>query len=361
MKLEIQKIRLDDLDNFVKSETYKLLSTVPITPERTKSYIQNPNAQSNDIVLYLGFIENQLIAFRTLFAGKIESNKRSIHFGWCSGNWVHPGFRRLGFSEQLLKEAYEDWNKKLMFTNYAPNSEKLYLKTGWFQAIHKFEGIRGYLFPKTRKLIAKANTNKISKFTFLILDVLISIISYSRILFFIKKQKHNVRFETVSPPDNQCYEFKNTDHPNIICKPTTKELNWIFQFSWLSSINNSVHNYPFSSYAKTFFYQTVKIFDDNKFKGYFVFSVREGHLKTLYFNIQNGFEKEIMHFLKLFCVKNKIEIITVYNSTLAEQFFAQKFPFLRMKKYGQKIYSSFEVENVSKYLFQDGYGDVIFT
>lgn len=362
MKLEIQKIRLDELENFVESETYKLLSTVPITPDRAKSYIKNPNARPDDVVLYLGFIENNLLAFRTLFAGKINTNNLQIHFAWCSGNWVHPEFRRLGFSEQLLKEAYSDWDKKLMFTNYAPNSEKLYLKTGWFQAINKFDGVRGYLFPKTRKLIARANTNKISKFAYLILDVLISIISSFRVLFFINKQNNNIRFETISTPDKQCYEFNNKDNFKFLFNREEKELNWIFQFPWLSlSDNFLIQKYPFSSFSKSFNYQTVKIFAENKFEGYFLFSVREGHLKTLYFNIQKGFEKEIALFLKQFCAENKIEIITVYNSTLAKQFFEQKFPFLHVKKYGQKIYSSFEINYNSEYQFQDGDGDVIFT
>ena len=362
MNLEIRKIRLDELDEFVKSETYNLLSTIPITPDRAKSYINNPNAKPDDVVLYLGFIENKLLAFRTLFAEEINSNNLPIHFGWCSGNWVHPDYRRLGFSEQLLKEAYSDWNKKLMFTNYAPNSEKLYLKTGWFQPIHKFDGVRGYLFPKTRKRIARANTNKISKFAYLVLDVLISIISSCRVLFFINKQNNNIRFETISTPDKQCFEFKYQDNSKFLFNREEKELNWIFQFPWLSSTDNSlIHKYPFSSFSKSFYYRTVKIFAENKFEGYFIFSVREGHLKTLYFNMQNGFEKEITLFLKQFCVENKIEIITVYNSTLAKQFFEQKFPFLHVKKYGQKIYSSFEIKNNSKYQFQDGEGDVIFT
>ena len=362
MNLEIQKIRINELGNFVESETYNLHSTVPITPERAKSYINNPNAKPEDVVIYLGFIEKKMIAFRTLFAAKINSNNHQIHFGWCSGNWVHPEFRRLGFSEQLLKEAYSDWDKKLMFTNYAPNSENLYLKTGWFQAIHKFDGVRGYLFTKTRKRFAKDNTKGVSKFAYIILDVLISIISSFQVLFFNNKQNNNVRFETISTPDKQCFEFNNQDNFKFLFNREEKELKWIFQFPWLSSADNSlIQKYPFSSFSKSFYYQTVKIFAENKFEGYFIFSVREGHLKTLYFNIRQGFEKEITLFLKQFCVENKIEIITVYNSTLAKQFFKQKFPFLHVKKYGQKIYSSIDLKNNSKYQFQDGDGDVIFT
>jgi hypothetical protein len=84
-------------------------------------------------------------------------------------------------------------------------------------------------------------------------------------------------------------------------------------------------------------------------------------LKTLYFSLPAEVEKEIARFLKLYCVKQKIEVITVYKNGVANELFAQKFPFLHAKKYGQKIYSSFEIRGIDKFLFQDGDGDVIFT
>ena len=92
-----------------------------------------------------------------------------------------------------------------------------------------------------------------------------------------------------------------------------------------------------------------------------MFSVREGHLKTLLVYITPGIEEYVASYLKLFCKKNRIEMITVYNEYLAKKFLDKKFPFLQVKKYGQKIYSSFQPETEAKYHFQDGDGDVIFT
>lgn len=346
----------------MQSKTFNNFVTVPITPKRAKSYINNPNAKPNDVVLYLGFIENNLVAFRTLFAGVANSGTQQIHFGWCSGSWVHPDFRRRGFSQQLLKEAYFDWDRKLMLTNYSPATEKLFLKTGWFQPIHQFEGVRGYLFPKTRKLIAKANSNVASKFIFSIVDILISFISSIRILFFSKQTQKNIKFETLTLPDEECYLFNNKNQSDYLFNSNANILKWIFQYPWISNSNKTfAEKYPFSSYSKLFYHKTVKIFIENKFAGFFIFSVRDGHFKTLYFNISEAIEKEIVNYLKQFCCENKIETITLYNLVLAEQFSSQKFPFLATKKYGQKIYSSFEIYNKNKLRFQDGDGDVIFT
>ncbi len=362
MNLEIQKIRLNELDSFVKSEIFRQLVIIPITPERAKSYIINPNAKPDDVVLYLGFVENNFVAFRTLFAGVTNSGNEQIHFGWCSGSWVHPDFRRRGFSEQLLKEAYFDWDKKLMFTNYAPNSEKLYLKTGWFQSIHQFNGVRGYLFPKTRKIIAKANSNVISKIIFFCIDFLISIVSTIHILFYSKQTKDNIRFESLAIPDEECYLFNSKNQSDYLFNIDANKLKWVFNYPWISYSNEIfVGKYPFSSYSKSFYHKTVKIFIQNKFAGFFIFSVRSGHLKTLFFNIPDSIENEVAVFLKRYCVQNKIEFISIYNSKIAKQLLMRKSPFLYMKKYGQKIYSSFEINNKEKLHFQDGDGDAIFS
>lgn len=362
MSFEIKKIRLNELDHFTQSEMFQQFTIVPITELRVKSYINNPHSQPGDVVLYLGFFENQMVAFRSLFAACLNSENGKTRFAWCSGNWVHPDFRRKGFSEQLLNEALIDWDGKLMFTNYAPNSEKLYLKSGRFQPIHQFHGFRGYLFPKTRKLIPAANRNRITKFLFSIIDLVITGISTIRLLFFATRQNPDVRFETIPFPDEMCYKINQNTISKYLLKREEKDFNWIFRFPWISDdVNFKSVKYPFSSYSSSFTYSTVKIFIQNELAGFFVFSVREGKLKTLHFCLSKTIEKEVAIFLKQLCAKSKIEILTVYNFEVSKQLFDQKFPFLHAKKYGQKIYSSFEIEEIDNYLFQDGDGDVIFT
>lgn len=362
MNLEIKKIRLNELESFVQSETFNRFLHIPITPARAISFIHNPHAESEDVALYLGFIEGQIVAFRSLFAGIVNSENEQIRFGWCSGNWVHHDFRRKGFSEQLLEAAYSDWNGKLMFTNYAPASESLYLKTGWFHPIHQFDGVRGYLFPKTRKLVSAANKNRGFKLLFSVVDFFIAIISTIWLRFFRLEKNPDFRFVTIQIPDEQCFNSIQKNSSDFLFNRDEKELKWIFQYPWILSTESTFSKkYPFSSHSNYFFYKTVKVFVENEFAGFFIFSVKEGHLKTLYFNLPPGIENEVANYLKQFCKIHKIEMITVYKTAVAKQLFTRKSPFLRMKKYGQKIYSSFEIKAEKKCRFQDCDGDAIFT
>ena len=115
------------------------------------------------------------------------------------------------------------------------------------------------------------------------------------------------------------------------------------------------------AFSNSFNYHTIKIYKGNKLLGFVLFSVREGHLKTLHFSQSENIHSQTMLFLKQFCLDNKIERLTIYNKGIATEFLQNKFPFLRVKKYGQKIYSTFDIEIADNQFFQDGDGDVIFT
>lgn len=362
MKPEILKIRLADLENFSQSEVFKSWETVPVSSLRIQSYLHNPAANPDDVVLYIALTENKLVAFRTIFAGSVLTVNGKERFGWCSGNWVHPDFRRKGFSELLLNEAFAGWNGRLMFTNYAPNSEKLYLKTGKFKPIHQFQGFRGYLFVKTSKLALQAKKNVFSKIIFGGIDFGIGVLAGIRTWFFKPVVNPDISFSELEFPDETCYKWLEERKNDSVFQRGVGEFQWIFGFPWITTQKNvDAEKYPFSSFSESFRYYTIKIFDQNRFAGFFIFSVHDGHLKTLCFLAKAGLEKPVADFLKQFCVNHKIEVVTVYNYEISRYLFARKFPFLRAKNYGQKIYSSFNFDMAQHQRFQDGDGDVIFT
>jgi len=358
--LEIKKIRLCELDSFLKSELFCTLDIVPITPLRAASYLNNPRANPNDVVLYLGFINQKIVAFRSLFADLAFTGAKTVRFAWCSGSWVRREYRRKGYSQQLLAQAFDDWNGKLMLTNYSPATEKLFQKTGWFAPIHQFQGTRAYLFPKTRKLLAASQKNGLTRLIASAVDIGIKVYALARLQLFSPTKFSEHRFQELQFPDKECYEWTQSRKSQALFRRGEAELKWIFKHPWISGHDSRFQeNYPFSSYSNEFYYCTIKIFRQNTFAGFFIFSVREGHLKTLHFDVDEKQEAEIAAYLKNYCVKNKIEMATIYNSGVAGALFKQKFPFLRLKKMGQKIYSTFSVSGA--YSFQDGDGDVSFT
>ena len=262
----------------------------------------------------------------------------------------------------LLKEAYTDWNKKLIFTNYAPESEKLYLKTGWFFQVHKFRGARAYLFPKTKKIFGRQDENTVRAKLFSLIDACISVLSKTRVFFYHGKMSFDIKFEESERPDEDCYKAFENNKPKHFFNRGRKEYHWIFSHPWLTAYKPDFdERYPFSSYSGKFFYKFVKVLVKNELKGIFIFSVRDGNLKTLGFWLDEKLEIDVAGYLKRFCIQNKIETLTVYNGEVANELLKTKYPFLHVKKYGQIIYSTFDFANECEKLFQDGDGDACFT
>lgn len=361
MKPEIKKIRISELESFVNSEAFAEMEVIPVSPSRAISYTKNPNARSDDVALYLCFVDGKMVAFRSVFAGLAKGDE-TVRFGWCSGNWVHPDFRRKGFSRLLLEEVYRDWSGKLMFTNYAPASEKLYLKTGWFHAIHQFNGARAYFSPKTTKLLPVAKKSLAARYLLQIADFFPAGFSRIKANFFKPDYNSGVEFRMLDFPDAECYQFIEQKKNTYLLKRGEKEFKWIFEWPWISAKNRFVASkYPFSSFAESFYYQTVKVLKNNKTEGIIIFSVRAGHLKTLYVHLPENLEYDASQFLKTYCIEHKIEYTTIYHSGLGGQLIKGKFPFLHTKPFGQKIYSSFDIKKPENFHFQDGDGDTVFT
>jgi GNAT superfamily N-acetyltransferase len=362
LKAEISKVRLSELESFIHSKPFMQLTCVPITPARAKSYMENPHGLPDDMVLIMAYMDGQMIAFRSLYAGVIQPENERIRFGWCSGSWVHPDFRRKGISLRLLKEAYDDWNGRLMFTNYAPESENLYLKTGWFHEIHSYEGARGYLFVGKQRLMSVTGNRKVPAFLFTIGSFITNLIARMRVFACSHKINRALQFEELEFPDSECYRFLQDDPENFLFVREEKDWNWIFRFPWISDSNNEIkRKYPFSSVSGSFYYRTIKVLQDGILAGFFIFSVREGHLKTLFFHLKPAMEKDVAGFIKKFAAREKLEMVTIYHSEIARSLLQDKIPFLYVKPYGQKIYSTFLFDKSFRYFYRDGEGDYTLT
>jgi GNAT superfamily N-acetyltransferase len=362
LSAEIRKVRLSELEHFIQSESFDNLNHVPVTPARARSYIKNPHGLPDDVVLIMAFSDGQLIAFRSLFAGMIDHGMESIRFGWCSGNWVHPRYRKKGLSQQLLREAYADWNGRLMFTNYAPESENLYLKTGWFHEIYRYDGARGYLFLRKERLTSFYGNRKMPPLVYSVASRVIGFFARFRVFMYNQKRNMEVQFHESEFPDSTCFRFLSDNPRKFLFVRNEEDWNWIFDYPWITKNNSEMNTrYPFSSASGEFYYRTIKVQQNGVLEGFFIFSVREGHLKTLFFMLKPGIEKDVADYIRMFAATEKLEMASVYHSKIASFFIQEKTPFIYVKKFGQKIYSSFETGISGSHDIRDSEGDYIFT
>jgi hypothetical protein len=369
--VEIQKIKLKNLKEFVRSESFKSFTDKPISLSRVASYLENPNANKEDYVLYMAFVNQKMIAYRSILTDTFRYNKNKVTFGWLSGNWVTKNYRRKGISSELFQVILNDWNGKLMYTNYAEASKALYDKSEQFEVLKTLKGYRFY----RRMCMAHILPNKSSFYK--TIKPLLSLFDWLTNLFLDlrlhKKQDINHQKYSVSKIENwsdEIIKFLKPYKSKELFQRDSNTYKWIQKQPWIHTNNDTKaqsKNYHFSSYAKYYdsnFYQI----SDSKTQHIIAvinISIRDQHLKIPYLYFDKLHVDIIADFVFQQCEKYQINYVTSYNSDLNTCLLKGKQPFLKYKKFEQNyfatkpIFEAFpEIRNLE---VQTGDGDGVFT
>jgi hypothetical protein len=370
--VKVKKIQLKDLQSFVNSKMYLSLVDKPISLLRVQSYINNPNANENDYVLYMAFIKDDLVGYRTIFTDIFFHNDKHkpIKFGWLSGNWVHNRFRRKGVSSILFKEVLNDWDGKLMYTNYAEASKAVYDKTKEFAVLKSLKGYRYYRRVCFAILLPpKARFFKVIKPVLIFLDWISNLFLDIRFLL-QKDMKSTYKIKKIELWNDEIISFLSNFKEQELFQRNSEAYKWIQKYPWIKSdvqTNKNSKSYYFSSYAKKYnshFYQ-VNHSKTNKIVAILNISIKDRQLKIPYLYIF----PEALEFTKEFILKNcknhKINYLTIYNTSLNNILKNGKNPFLTHKMFEQKYFVTKTILNEFKEIqqaeIQTGDGDGVFT
>lgn len=367
--IQIKKIPLKELQKFVDSTLFLSLKNKPISNLRATSYINNPNANSEDINLYLAFINEQLVGYRTLFTGRFIYNNKAQKFCWLSGSWTHENHRRKGISSKLFNEIYNDWNGKIIFANYAPTSKALYDKTKVFTKLKTLNGTRYY----RRICLAEVLKNKNTFFKKI--KPILSITDWISNLFLdlrFSKNNDNQNFniEKVTNWNEKTVSFLNTFKTEELFQRNFKTYQWIKQYPWMDSTletKKKNENYHFSTFAKVFESDFYKI--TNKNTGNIValvnISIRNKQLKIPYLYALPENMNVVKQLVLELCKEYKISFMTIFHDNLNTILKKGENQFLKQKSFEQGFFISntllAEFELIKNFKIQTGDGDGIFT
>ncbi len=365
---KIQKIQLKALSGFIKSDQFLGFENKPISSLRALSYLNNPNANQDDIVLYMAFDADVLVGYRTIWRDKYWLFENSKSFGWLSGNWVHKDYRRKGVSTTLFNEVYKDWDAKLMFTNYALNSKLLYDKTGHFTNIKSLVGTRFYTrFCLSEILIPKHKIFLYLKFILIILDFFFNLLLDFRFLF-LRKTKIKSEIRKDENWTNEIELFLKDFKKKELFKRDLINYQWIKNFPWITSnkdFQKESSEYYFSLYTKDFQSNYYTFYNKKDELTAFVWlSFRDGHLKIPYVYFKKESENEVVNFLLNKVIEEKVKTVLVYHQEIEKELNKKLFCITK-KTFYQNFFATNNLEldsnSTKKMKIQSGNGDVIFT
>lgn len=367
--VSIQKITLKELEEFVYSKKYLALKNKPISKARVLSYLQNPRANKNDVVLYMAFLNNQLVAYRTILPDAFFIDNKPTFFGWLSGNWVAEKHRRKGFSMVLFNEVFKDWQGKLMYTNYAVASKLVYDKTAHFRHLKTLKGTKYYLrfcladiLPNKKKIFKKTHL------FWLILDTVLNIFLDIKNVFTKKPKGVFFNVKETKNYTKEILKFTDSFTRKNLFKRNEVEFNWIQDFPWVLTDKDAKiasKHYNFSSYSKNFESTFYTIYNNkNILIGCLLLTIRNGHLKIPYAYFSKKNSKTMASFIIDKCAKITIKTMVIYEKDLESELNNQ-LKFITKKVFTQKYFLTKklkkEMKPTQEIVLQTGDGDVVFT
>jgi len=365
--LQIEKIRIDQLEEFINSKRYKEMPIVPISVLRARSYINNPRAEKRDIVLYMLFSQEHMVAYRTVLPDDLIENGNEIHFAWLSGTYVLTEFRRKGFSKLLLNEVENDWGNRTILANFAPEAGKLILNEGTYQAVLGDGGHRYYLNLPMETILGSlpVSLKKIQP----LFKSLLWVINYIlRVRFVFVKKSFAAELKITNKYTESFGDFLIKRHVGVTNRQNN-EFKWITEFPWVSAdakYKEEASKYNFSSYSQSFKNEYLSIEKNGEVVALCWLVFHKNRVTVSYcYSVDTIHNKALSKAICQRAINEDVDFITVYHSELNSEMLKVKKRFL-VKKQISKDYLAHkkllgELNNAEELQFEAGDGDMVFT
>ena len=151
--MKIKKYTVQDLRNELNQNTLWNKNVLPISKHRALSYVNNPRAKEDDIVLFVAYHNDDIIGHFGVLPDRISINASEYDIAWASSWWVDPNHRNVGTGGFLLLTVLNHYN--LATSGSTDNADKAYAASGKLFPLRTVEGIEfivrccsHYLLPK---------------------------------------------------------------------------------------------------------------------------------------------------------------------------------------------------------------------
>lgn len=367
-RMKILEIAVKDLQHFLNVPLYQAFKTIPLTPERMLSQINNPRARADDIVLIVALTdENNLAGFVGMVPDEGHSADGSFRFAWNSCWWVDPVYGK-GIALKLFYKSIQAWEGQYMITDLTEYTRNIVKKTGLFIFTKPKKGI--YLKIRSDfSLKAKVNSKIwcIMQIFLALSDTLINSIEKQRLSWWQKKNAlADITVQYIShfePTDINLIQRLNKDE---LCRRGNAEFEWINSFPWLTCEIQSEWKgrfYPFSWLCRQFKTEFIRILQDNEIIGLAMLTCRDGVYKIPYAYFIRNAESKCFKALCHFLIERQAGGFLTFREELAGYMIDSQFPVLRKKQVLKDLAFSKSLSHYhpEMYMLQDGDGDVVFT
>lgn len=336
---EMKKIKRKELKDFVESSFFKDLETIPISTKRALSQFYNPHAEDEDTLLYLIFEEERLVAYLGTFPAWVQCYANKQKCAWLSCIWVHHSQRGKGLAKRLVQTAIDDYQGRILITEFTPQARQLYDKIGQFNELKVVHGKRYYyrwrlqdILPPKHKLFAQNKT------ALKAIDSVVNIFFDLRFLW-KKNQLKKEQVEIVSEIDESLSTFIQNIQKDLLFSKSVEYYNWMLRFPWLKEgieQTDESKRYHFTLLADDFKWQAFKLLNrSGNIEAFVMLCRRDGFLKVPVCIHKNAVL--VAQFIREYCDK-KTHTISIYEEEICKHL---KLNALYTKRFNREYRSTF--------------------
>ncbi|MFW5781425.1 MAG: hypothetical protein ACOCXD_02540 [Bacteroidota bacterium] len=367
--MHLKQVKIGELNDFIKSDTYRSLNVLPITPERAKSQSLNPDSDDEDVALIIAYNEqDEITGYIGILPGKIKPELPEKIY-WNSCWWAHPK-KGSGVAMALFFQMMKVTGRKMIFAELSPATKIILKSLPGFVVPEPVEGLTGYILPDVTGFLKRRKLrNPVVIHSGCITESITSIFRQPAIAW----RKHRLNKEAITSHEE--IENMNQSEGEFIQKNQGKQLtiktpghfNWIKTFPWLidkpgKEEKNLSKKYFFSWIVSGFQTKFYKIHAENRLVCILVMTNREGNCKIPYIYYDKEYTGFIVEEIYRILFEQKAKSISLFHQDLIETIKEFPNPFFYTRKIiKQTAWSEDLGLSEEDVILQDGDGDAVFT
>lgn len=361
--MEIKSYDRKQLQDFIDSDFFGVLTQIPISYQRAISQINNPYSAVNDILLWAAFEENSLVGYVGVLPDIIEFESSKSKIYWLSCFWVDKAYRNGNLASQLFFPLIKQYKNQLLISNFLFSLEKTYQNLGIFQPTKHNFGYTFYInFSFAEILLARFPKLKSVIPIYRLAEKYLNSVLKTRKLFH-KKKKQDIDIVENKIFDNELQIFLNTfSTTNNSFVRNIDHFKWITTYPWVTigKTDKESERYFFTSKSDKFEYRSLKIYNSDKIVGFVFLKIRDNNLSISYiYTEEKNIEYVVDYILEIVDTEN-LNTVTTFDEKLSTFLMKKRNRFIFIKNTKHPYIIPKKLEIASSF-FQDGDGDSVFT
>jgi hypothetical protein len=366
------------IDKYYKKDIPSLLNDNNIwhhhflasSKNRLYSLFKNPDASSDDLVLLLAYLNDELVGYMGIYINNIKIDQDIEKIGWLSTWWVHPKTKGTGIGLDIFNTMYESNHGNIGISQFTDSAKRVYDKSGHFNDLINDVGYKSVLrshlisfvpgrFPKAKMLSPLLSV--LDHFLNFFINIKLNFIK-KRLL----KKLSGYSIEYLITPDDETMEVIKKNSQSDISIYSKDYFDWLKAYNWIEKAPvaelTDKEKYLFSNYDDEFEISYLKINQKNKCIGFVVLQKRNYLSKVLFSYYDKDTHSEaISDIVKLQAVKQNTREIICFDTSICQNFKTSNvFLFHSLKKKKSIISKKYIKADFSNNRMHYGDGDCAF-